>query len=198
MAEQILEILFDSPIKVRLFKLFLRNPEKFFHQKDIRRKTQSGIRAVSRQLKGLLAVGFLKQKRVNKNKKDLPRGTYFAANSDFDFYHELRSLVLKSSPASKEKILKNVLRLGRIKLLLLSGIFLSTENSRLDLFIVGDYVNQRKLEKFLKDLESEVGKEIEFAIMTTKEFYYRFQMFDRFVHDIFEKPNEKLINKLRI
>jgi len=34
--------------------------------------------------------------------------------------------------------------------------------------------------------------------MSSKEFHYRYQMFDRFVHDILEKPNEKLVNKLRI
>jgi len=48
----------------------------------------------------------------------------------------------------------------------------------------------------LAELESEVGKEIQYAFMETKEFEYRYQMFDRFVRDIFEKPHEKLINKL--
>jgi len=83
-------------------------------------------------------------------------------------------------------------------LLVLGGIFLNTDNSRLDLFIVGDGIKQPKVNSFLKNLESEVGKEIGFAVMNTKEFYYRYHMFDRFVHDILEKPNEKLINKLRL
>jgi hypothetical protein len=46
-------------------------------------------------------------------------------------------------------------------------------------------------------MESEVGKEIEYAAMNTKEFDYRFHMFDRFVRDILEKPNEKLLNRIR-
>lgn len=198
MTQQILENLFDSQTKVRLLKLFLRNPDKFFHQKDISRRIQSNSRLVNRQIKGLLKIGFIKKKTQRKKTKNTRPGIYFAINPDFDFYHELRSLVLKSSPASKEKILKRVQKLGRIKLLLLAGIFLNSENSRVDLFIVGDYISQRKLNSFLKDLESEVGKDIEFATMTSKEFYYRYHMFDRFVHDILEKPNEKLVNKLRL
>jgi len=196
--KNVLEILFDSPAKVKLLKLFLRNSDRFFYEKEISKKVQSDPRLVSRQIKGLLAIEFLKKKRIAKKRKDFKKGIYFSVNPNFDFYHELRSLVLKSSPASKEKILKNVLKLGRIKLLLLGGIFLNTDNSRLDLFIVGDGIKQPKVNSFLKNLESEVGKEIGFAVMNTKEFYYRYHMFDRFVHDILEKPNEKLINKLRL
>ncbi|MFH0852670.1 MAG: hypothetical protein V1845_03645 [bacterium] len=198
MPEQILETLFDSPVKVKLLKLFLRNPEKSFNMKDISEKTQAPFRSVSNEVDGLAGIGFLKDRRITKTKKGLPAGTYFSVSPDFDFYHELRSLVLKSSPTSKEKILKKVLRLGRIRLLLLAGIFLNSDNSRLDLFIVGDNVNHRKLSQFLKDIESEIGKELAFAVMNSKEFYYRYHMFDRFVHDILEKPHEKLVNKLRI
>lgn len=198
MHQQILESIFDSLARVRLFKLFLRNPDKYFHQKEIAKKVQVNSRVVAKELKSLLAIDFLKEKRVRGRKKGIKSGIYFSVNPDFDFYHELRSLVLKSSPASKEKILHRVQRLGQIKLLLLAGIFLSSDNSRVDLFIVGDHISQKSLTSFLKDLESEVGREIQFAVMSGKEFYYRYHMFDRFVHDILEKPNEKLINKLKI
>lgn len=198
MTHEILETLFDSPVKVRLLKLFLRNPDIFFREKEISQKIQVTKRLVTRQLKRLFGIGFIKKRTLAKKKKNMKAGIYFSVNQEFNFYHELRSLVLKSSPASKDKMLKRILKLGRIKLLLLGGIFLNTENSRVDIFIVGDLINQRKINQFFRDLESEIGKEIKFAVMNTKEFYYRFHMFDRFVHDILEKPNEKMINKLRI
>jgi len=198
MTHLILETLFESPIKVKMLKLFLRNPGKFFHEKEIPKRLQAPASLVRKQLDGFLMINFLNKKVIIKNKKDLQKGIYFSVNPDFDFYHELRSLILKSSPASKEKILNRVQKLGHIKLLLLAGVFLNSDNSRLDLFIVGDRVDQAKLNSFLRDLEAEVGKDIAFAFMSAKEFNYRFHMFDRFVHDILEKPNEKLINKLRI
>ncbi len=198
MSEQILEQLFDSPVKVKLLKLFLRNSNRFFSLPEIIAKTQIDRRLVMKEVKGLLSINFLRQKKVKANlKKGVKGGLYFGVNPLFDFYTELSNLVLKSSPASKEKMLQRILRLGRIKLALIGGVFLNTSNSRVDLFLVGDDISRNKLQHFLADMEAEVGKEIEYAAMTTKEFNYRFHMFDRFVRDILEKPNEKLINRLK-
>lgn len=221
MPIQILEQLFDSPVKVKLLKLFLRNLEKVFQIKEAARRTHSDIRLVRRQIKALTEIGFLKYKTVRKrsghahrqagkksNKKNkvskpegkeniLKPGIYYSIEPRFEFFDELSGLVLKSSPASKERMLKNIKNLGRIKLALIAGVFLNTNNSRTDLLIVGD-VNRRKLEKFLSNLEAEVGKEIVYSVMNTKEFDYRYHMFDRFIRDILEKPGEKLINKLKL
>ncbi len=198
MSEQILEQLFDSPIKVKLLKLFLRNPGRQFLLSEIAKKTQSRKAVIKKQVKGLESIGFLRSKKIRANrKKQIVGGWYFSVNPGFDFYSELQSLVLKSSPASKDKMLKKILKLGRMKLALIGGVFLNTENSRVDLFLVGDAVSNKKLMTFLTDLESEVGKEIEYALMNSREFDYRFHMFDRFIRDILEKPHEKLINKIR-
>lgn len=198
MPERILEQLFDSPVKVKLLKLFLRNPNKQFLMQDIARKTQEHGAAAKKQVKGLENIKLIQAKRVKSNKKkETIGGLYYSVNPNFDFYPELQSLVLKSSPTSKEKMLKRLMKIGRIKMALISGVFLNCENYRVDLFVVGDGLSQKKLVNFLADMEAEVGKEIEYAAMETKEFDYRFHMFDRFVRDILEKPHEKLLNKLR-
>lgn len=198
MPERILEQLFDSPIKVKLLKLFLRNPNKHYLMIDIIRKTQGSKKAVVKQVKGLESIDLLLTKRVKANKKkEIIGGLYFGVNPSFDFYSELQSLVLKSSPTSKEKMLSRLMKIGRIKMALISGVFLNCANYRVDLFLVGDDISQKKLKTFLADMEAEVGKEIEYAAMETKEFDYRFHMFDRFVRDILEKPHEKLLNRLK-
>jgi hypothetical protein len=191
MSEQILEQLFDSPLKVKLLKLFLRNPEDKFTLKEIAKRVKADSRSCRRQIEKLKSIKFLSCKHRAKNR------VYFV-NPRFDFYRELRTLVLKSSPASKEKILKRLKRLGRIKLAILSGVFINAENPRVDLLVVGDRLKQRRLASFLKDLEAEVGKEIDYVILTTEDFNYRYDMFDRFLRDVLEKPHEKLINKLKI
>lgn len=198
MPEQILEQLFDSPVKVKLLKLFLRNPNGSFPMSDIVRKTQSSKETIIKQVKGLESINFLKGKKVKANtKKQIEGGIYYGVNPKFDFYYELQSLILKSSPTSKDKILAKILKLGQIKLALIGGVFLNLEGSRVDLFLVGDNIDDKKLRQFLSEIESEVGKEIEYASMNAKEFDYRYHMFDRFVHDVLEKPHEKLVNKIR-
>ena len=126
----------------------------------------------------------------------------YVLNPDFEFFDELKNLILKSSPAEKDKMIKKISGLGRVKLAVASGVFLSNKNSAenadstVDLFIVGDNINQPKLRTFLKSLEAEVGIEIKFALMEKNEFEYRYGMFDRFVRVLLENPHEKLINKL--
>lgn len=215
MPIQILEQLFDSSVKARLLKLFLRNPEKVFQIKEAAQRIRSDARLVRKQINALADIGFLrckkirqklakkirrkarKIKKIKRIKKNIIKvDIYYCLNPKFEFFNELSNLVLKSSPASKEKILKNIQKLGRIKLALIAGVFLNADNSRTDLLLVGD-INKRGLKTFLSNLEAEVGREIAYSVMNIKEFNYRYHMFDRFIRDILEKPHEKLINKLK-
>jgi len=191
MNKEILEQLFDSPVKVKLLKLFLRNPEESFELKEIKKRIKSDANVCRRQMKKLENINL-----IGSRVKDRRRA-YFV-NSDFDFYNELKTLVLKSNPASQEKILSHLKNLGRIKLAILAGIFLNAENSRVDLLVVGDNIKKRKLSNFLRYLEAEVGKEIDYVVFSSKDFNYRYDMFDRFIRDVLEKPHDKLINKLKI
>lgn len=129
---------------------------------------------------------------------------FYLLNPDFEFFDELRLLMLKPSPQEKGLIARKVLALGRIKLAVLSGIFLAQTDSAIDsesltdLLIVGEDINRRKLSSFLQGLEAEVGKEIKTSIMDLEEFDYRYKMFDRFVRVLLEGPHEKIVNKLGI
>jgi hypothetical protein len=150
-------------------------------------------------------------KKKVQNKKIIARPVKAAAgpdkgrytlNSGFEYFHELRSLILKSSPQEKEKMTQNVSELGRVRLALISGIFLndpetaSQYDTPADLFIVGDDIDRKRLRTFLANLEAEVGGEVKLTIMDKEEFSYRYSMFDRFVRVILEGPHEKIINKL--
>ena len=191
MAKEILEQLFDSPVKVKLLKLFLRNPERSFELKEIISRAKTDSVSSRRQIIKLESIKFITSKLKNKKK-------LYSINPKFDFYKELKTLVLKSSPASKKKILKRLRTLGKINLAILSGVFVDADNARVDLMIVGDNIKKKKLLIFIKDLEAEVGKEIDYVVLSTEDFKYRFDMFDRFIKDVLEKSHEKLINKLKL
>jgi hypothetical protein len=142
-------------------------------------------------------------RRPRKEKVIKKDRVFYALNENFEFFNELKELVLKSSPAEKDKMVRRILTLGKIKLAIVSGVFLTeypddlnTFSSKTDLFIVGDDIDRRKLSLFLRSLEAEVGKEIRFGVMEKDEFEYRYNMFDRFVRVLLEAPHEKLINKL--
>lgn len=136
---------------------------------------------------------------VNKTDK----GFRYALDPSFEFFSELKSLILKASPAEKDLLIKKISMLGRIKLAVISGIFLNTDtalsgSAAADLFIVGDDISRDKLRTFLRSLEAEIGREIKFGLMDKDEFDYRFGMFDRFIRVLLEGPHEKIINKIGI
>lgn len=141
------------------------------------------------------------RKRTQSSSARWPQDQY-VLNPDFEFFNELRALLLKASPAEKHNLAAKIQRLGRVKLAIVSGIFIDNrdniagESSPADLFIVADEVDKRRLNIFLKELEAQVGSEIRFGLMEKEEFDYRYGMFDRFVRVLLEGPHEKIINKL--
>jgi len=137
-------------------------------------------------------------KKKNK-KQDKER---YIVNPNCELFTELRNLLLKSSPAEMEKMTQRVSGLGRVRLAVISGIFLNDPDTTsqyetpADLFIVGDDIDRKRLRNFLANLEAEVGAEVKLTIMDKEEFTYRYSMFDRFVRVLLEGPHKKIINKL--
>ncbi len=194
MDNQILEKLFDSPSKLRILKLFLRNPHDKFKMRDVRKRLMLKTPVVNRELNKLYDIKLIHRKKHPKSKEYM-----YSLNHEFVFLPEMKNLVLKSSPADERKMENTIKKLGRIKLAVLSGIFVKPEreNSRADLLIVGDGINENKLQTFIRKLEAEVGTEINYTVLTSEEYAYRNKMFDRFLRDIFEQPHRKLVDKFR-
>ncbi len=190
-VEPTLDTLFDSPIRVRLLKLFLFDTDRNFDGKTIAKMLNVAFGLIKKHLKKLSEMRFVVAKKISGKQ-------VFKTNKNFVFYDELKELIAKASPASKEKMLKCLKSFGGIKLAVLAGIFFNLDNSHADLLVVGDSVKSSKFDQFLKELEAEIGKEINCALMTVKEFSYRYNMYDRFVRDILDFKHEKLINKLKI
>ena len=204
MENQILEKLFDSPMKVRLLKLFLRNDGIFFSIEDMVSKIHISARYARKEVAKLNDINFFKTKTIKikikygLKKTKVKKAIVYGVNHNFVFYPELKNLVSKSNPASEDNLKMGIQKIGKVKLVILSGLFINSESSRIDLVIVGESISQKKLERFLSNLEAEVGKDIRYVVLTTEEFNYRLSMFDRFLRDVLDYPHKKLINKLKI
>ncbi|TSC69264.1 MAG: hypothetical protein G01um101466_106 [Parcubacteria group bacterium Gr01-1014_66] len=182
-------------------RLFIQNGEALFALSDIVSRTQVSRESTHRELSKLLQVGLIKKKQVATDSKQGKRTATkkqerYILNPQFPVLEELRNLITRATTTSRKSILVHLKKIGKVKLAVLSGIFLSSERSRTDLLIIGDDLNKKRLDRFLGYIESELGKTITYTLMDTDEFKYRMQMFDRFLRDILEYPHEKLINKL--
>ncbi|MDP3784545.1 MAG: hypothetical protein Q8R12_00485 [bacterium] len=189
----ILEKLFGSAARVKILKLFLMSPEKVFEAREARRILKISKSSASREIRLLASIIFLKKR---------PKG--FMLSPTFPFLLALRTLLISASPVSREKMLKFFKNKGKIKLLVLGGVFagdfaedILSDAPKLDLLLVGE-VKRGPVERFVKKLEAEVGKELNWTLLGSLEFERRLAMHDKLLRDLLDYPHEFLINKLGI
>jgi predicted transcriptional regulator with HTH domain len=206
MNDSILEGLFDSKIKVKLLRLFLRNPQQGFTLDEVIKRIHSDPSSTRYQLRKLRKINLLSSKLTRlgvedkdeeKNKKIGRERRVYQANPLFQFYNELKSLILKSTPEVKDKLIHELKKAGRIKLALITGVFMNVDNARVDLLVVSDDIKRINLVRVIKNVEAELGHEIKYAVMNQQEFDYRLDMYDNFVKALMQLPHEKLIDTFK-
>jgi len=197
--------LFGSEAKVRLLRLFLVNPTEVFDSKTLGTRIHMKPAAFSKDLRALLDMGYVRRGtrvitgaaddrvRGGARRKKLPG---FVLARDFAYLQELSALLISQTPAVREQLAAGIRGAGKVSLIVITGTLLNAERRMVDLFIVGDKLKKPKIEKALKALEAEIGKEIMYAMMTTTEFRYRYGMYDRFLKDLFDNPHEIVLDKL--
>ncbi len=195
---------------MKLLRLFFLNPDKIFTSNEISKLSKVPGSAASRELKIFLNLSFIKKAwrtdEVRGKKKILRKKVQgVILSKTFPLLLALRNLLITASPVSRERIFSYFKRWGKIKVVGLGGVFLDVKErefadstSSLDLVLVGDGFKKNKFENFIKNLESEIGKELNWALFSSSEFDYRLAMHDKFLRDFLDYPHEFLINKLGI
>ncbi|MSR71731.1 MAG: hypothetical protein EXS50_03705 [Candidatus Taylorbacteria bacterium] len=183
----ILEKIFGSETKVRLMRLFMFNPNSAFDVEDISSRTNTTSRSIKRELVNLKKMGLIKKK--------FPGWTL---NQKFQYLNPLQDFLLYMNPFQHNELVDKLKKVGNIKFLAISGIFIQEGESRVDLLVVGDHIKTGSLEKVIRALEAELGKELKYAAFETEDFRYRLNMCDKLVSDVLDYPHERVINKLGI
>jgi len=180
-----LKHLFTSKARVKLLTHFLLNPEDEFYVRELTRILDEQINSVRRELDNLKKMGLLKSRARNRRK-------FYSVNKNFILYQDLRNIIIKATNSS-ENLIKNILKMGEIEFLLVSGIFLQKDTA-VDLLVVGE-VDKERLEKFLDTLDT--GQAIKFSTLGTKDFIYRLKCRDKFMLDLVKDPENIIgVNKL--
>jgi len=200
----ILTTLFGNKNIVKIMRLFLMNPENAFSVEDVAVRTKTPKTAMRVDMNRLKNIGFIKAQAVIKEtppkiktgKPTKKRVEGWVLDQNFPFISGLKLMLMSDHMVNKTEVVDRIKKAGQIKLIVLSGVFLREQEGRVDLLIVGDKMKKSSLDSALKTLESEVGKELSYAIMDTSEFNYRLSMYDKFIRDILDYPHEKLIDRI--
>jgi hypothetical protein len=222
---QELSRLFGSAERVKLIRFFLSNFDKMYDIDEIEEATKIKKDILKTELsdleKGLLVIkskqrfaveyedtqkdtNFKSDKTANKNKiikaskTTVREYTCYELDIKFRFLDSLYKLMFDFKNANRDVIVERFKPVGRCKLLILSGVFIDSDKSRLDILYVGEAVKDNIAKKIVEDINIEVGHKLNIQILDLEEFNYRYKMYDRFIRDILNENNEVLINKLNL
>lgn len=176
--------LITSKSRVKLLTVFLNTPYEMYHVRECVRRTGDEINAVRRELQFLEKKGILtKEQRANR--------VYYQLDKTYPFYFDLLSIGAKTIGLGDE-ILKNKIKLGKLKYVMFSGVFVRRNKKspdQVDILVVGDVVLP-ELALLIRQEEARLGIEINYAPMTEEEFIFRKQRNDPFI--------TALLNGLRV
>lgn len=194
-----LTAIFGNQTKVRVLRLFLFNPETPFFLPEIALRTKCGPGAVRAELSSLLKVDLLRKRLTTKEidgKKT--HGLSYQLNPKFVYLNELKNFLTVASVSADETLLRKFSNVGKLKLVVASGMFIQNWDARVDLLIVGDELDQKRIETVIKSIEAEIGKEIAYSAFETSDFEYRLGIHDRLIRDIIDYPHVTLLDRLGV
>ena len=200
-----LGILLGTVTRVKLMRLFLFNTDKTFSVAEIVTRIKTKEKEVKEEVSILEKAGLIRkkvffvrsEKKVGKKvvsfrKKEI--GWYL--NTSFVFLSQFQNLLTGSKLLKDEEILKRLAHVGKLKLVILAGVFIQNWTSRVDIFVVGDNLKKNSLENIVRTLESEIGREITYTYFETADFKYRLAMCDKLVRDVLDYPHNTILDKL--
>lgn len=200
---EILGKLFGSESRVKILRLFLFNQGTAFSAEEVVERSKANLYAVKHELKLLRKVGFIKRRAgkkltVKKDKKMKPSAPAdgWMLDERFAYLSHLQTLLLETVFMSDDEIHRRFSGSGKLKLVIVAGVFVQNLESRVDLLIAGDHLKRNAIDHVVKGLEAEIGKELTYAAFEVQELLYRLGMFDRLLRDVMETPHRTLLDHI--
>ncbi len=194
-SRDILETLL-TPARAKIIRLLILNDTERFTLAEVARRTGLSPRATRGELDVLLKGSILREEKgEGKTSAARLRSARYTANATHPYMNALSSFVHEVSPEQFEEVEKAVRRVGRLSAIVVSGVFVGDQTRPADLIVVGDYINEDRLEKVVRTFEPKYGREIRYAVFSTPEFRYRLTIHDRILRDTLDHPHRVLFDK---
>lgn len=199
--------LFSGPGRVKLMRLFLFNPEGLFSLEQIMDKAKISVKEARLEIDVLQKAGMVRSrksvqiiptKRRGKVIEIKKKVVCWHLDPSFEYLLPLQNLLINTRPLRPNEILKRLAKVGKLKMVIVAGVFIQNPDSRVDLLVVGDNLKRGSIDRIVKTMEAEIGKELAFASFETPDFNYRLGMYDKLIRDILDYPHQKLLDKLNL
>lgn len=199
----ILAKIFGNEGRVKLLRFMVLSGDKQFIISEIERQTNLSEKVIRKEISYLKKSDLLEVKSIfveveTKRKTKKVRTLSVKLNRKFKYLEAVKNLFISTNPLSTQAMVKRFNQIGRVKLVVTSGIFLENPDSRLDLLVVGDRLDKSALDRAVRSFEMSLGRELRYTSLDTSEFNYRVSILDRLVRDVFDYPHQKIVNKIGV
>ena len=188
-----IDSLFGSKTRVKLLHLFLNNPEKSFYVREITRMIDEQINSVRRELANMVSVGIVQQDAIDNK-------LYYSVNEDYPYIKPLAAIFSDKNTeggmgaASSVSWKDSLGRMRGLRLAIISGKLVVGSSSAVDLLLVGDGMSAVTIKNLVKKIEKDRKIEINYAVISYDDFYYRMSVKDRFIMDIIRNKHSVLVD----
>lgn len=185
-----IDSLFGSKTRVKLLHLFLNNPEKSFYVREITRMIDEQINSVRRELANMVSVGIVQQDAIDNK-------LYYSVNEDYPYIKPLAAIFSDKNTEGAAGGVSWKDSLGRmrgLRLAIISGKLVVGSSSAVDLLLVGDDMSAVTIKNLVKKIEKDRKIEINYAVISYDDFYYRMSVKDRFIMDIIRNRHSVLVD----
>ncbi|TSC64594.1 MAG: hypothetical protein G01um1014106_56 [Parcubacteria group bacterium Gr01-1014_106] len=181
-----LERLFGSRTRAKLLVLFTGGVRRPYYVRELSRLVSERVNSIRREVENLRRIGLL-QTHLRAGKK------FYTVNPTFPLLEELSKLAAKGGKSVTDQLFEGVRRIGHVRLVLLTGFFVQAKHAPTDILIVGD-LKPVPFRQFIDTVQEELGRDINFTVMSVEEYDYRRKMNDHFLAEILRTHPVELVN----
>jgi len=186
----IVERLFGAGETIRLLRFCLFHPADDFTPRELKQRLRIRSATISKTLRELSSVGCLTTIARTEGGQ-----TSYRIDPNWLLFTEFRALFMKAQLLIEHDLVRRLQRTGRLRLLILAGLFVGERHGATDLLIVGQ-INRAQATRLLKRFERDLNEEVKYTIMSATEYCYRKDVGDRFLYDVLERRHLVVIDSL--
>jgi len=176
-----------SEARRRLLAYYFTNPTARVHLRDLAEKLEIDPSNLSKELRRLEREGLFRSQVSGRQK-------YFQLNRDYPLFAEVRQIVGKTIGAAA-LIRESLKKIDAIQEAYLYGSFAKNQqdaNSDIDVLMIGA-PREGTLLQAMQKLERQLGREINYTVLTRKEFASRRARKDAFLESVWHNKRVPLI-----
>ncbi len=178
---------FRSKARQRLLAFYFTNPAARHHLRDLAQRLGIDPSNLSKELGRLEGEGLFRSEVSGRQK-------YFQLNRKYPLFDEMRRVVAKTIGAPSV-IAQSLTKIDGIEEASLFGSFARNQQdaaSDIDVLIIGAPPEQT-LAQAMRKLEQQLGREINYTVLTPKEFALRRARKDAFLENVWHNKRVPLI-----